>query len=175
PDMTDLKAATPDAARRLTERIKESVASTWELIEEAYLTRAWAALGYESWDAYCSAEFGTSRIPLPREERREVVTSLREAGLSTRAIAAATGVPRETVRRDLSVGDPVPKENGSPAVPMVTGIDGKAYAPSPRPRVPEPGIWDASPPEPEPRPAPKPAPVMLTLRTHKGDPVPYPK
>lgn len=172
--MTDLQAATPDAARRLTERIKESVASTWELIEEAYLTRAWAALGYESWDAYCAAEFGTSRIPLPREERREVVGSLREAGLSVRAIAAVTGRSVGQTHRDLSTV-PSPQENGTVEARPVTGVNGKVYAPSPRPRVPEPGIWDASPPEPEPRPAPKPAPVMLTLRTHKGDPVPYPK
>lgn len=176
--MTDLRAATPDEARRLTEQIKESVASTWELIEEAYLTRAWAALGYESWDTYCTAEFGTSRIPLPREERREVVSSLREAGLSTRAIAAATGVSQPTVVRDLEAAtDSFPQRDESVDVRTVTGVNGKVYAPSPRPSAPEPGIWDASlPPEPEPHPAaPKPAPVMLTLRTHKGDPVEYPK
>src|SRR5690606_22189968 len=146
------------------------VESTWQLIQEAYLTRAWAALGYNSWDAYCAAEFGTSRIPLPREERREIVTSLREAGLSTRAIASATGVDHSTVSRDIASGVAAPQGNATPATRNVVGRDGKQYAPSPRPRVPEPGIWDASPPpEPEPRPAaPKPAPVMLTLRTHKG-------
>jgi transposase-like protein len=53
--------------------------------------RSWSALGYESWDDYCTREFGTSRLRLPREERSEVVSSLRESGLSIRAIASATG------------------------------------------------------------------------------------
>lgn len=39
---------------------------------------------------------------LPREERAEVVASLRESGLSLRAIAAATGLNHQTVSNDLS-------------------------------------------------------------------------
>ncbi|WP_156664677.1 hypothetical protein [Mycobacterium sp. 852002-51057_SCH5723018] len=52
-----------------------------ELITQAYMHRAWDALGYSSWDDYCIREFGTTRLRLPREERAEVVTSLRESGL----------------------------------------------------------------------------------------------
>lgn len=89
------------AARALTDQIKVAVEGTWQLIERAYVTRAWAVLGYLSWDDYCQREFGTSRLRLPREERQEVVASLRESGLSTRAIAAATGVDRNTVMSDL--------------------------------------------------------------------------
>lgn len=119
-------ALTPEDARRLTDRIKVAVEGTWQLIQEAYLTRTWSALGYASWDEYCTREFGTSRLRLPREERQEVVASLRESGLSTRAIASATGLNQSTISRDLS-GD----AKASPDPGPVTGMDGKSYALSP--------------------------------------------
>lgn len=100
-------------ARALTDRIKVGVEAVWELIKRAYTERAWDALGYSSWDDYCTREFGTSRLRLPREERAEVVASLRESGLSQRAIASATGLSQDTVRRDLTAGErnrsPVPE------------------------------------------------------------------
>lgn len=89
-------------ARALTDRIKAGVEAIWELIKQAYTERAWAALGYESWDDYCTREFGASRLRLPREERAEVVASLRESGLSLRAIASATGLSRGTISNDVS-------------------------------------------------------------------------
>lgn len=107
-------AIDPGRARELTDRIKVAVDGTWLLIQEAYTSRAWAALGYASWDDYCTREFGTSRLRLPREERQEVVASLREIGMSVRAIASATGQGYGTVRRELA-GEP----NGSPAA---TGV-----------------------------------------------------
>lgn len=119
-------------ARALTDKIKIAVEGTWHLIEEAYTSRAWAALGYDTWDDYCTREFGTSRLRLPREERQEVVASLRESGLSARAISAATGLGLGTVQREISAGVP----NGTPAKP-VTGTDGKTYAvkSSPQPQA----------------------------------------
>jgi hypothetical protein len=39
-------------ARALTDRIKTGVEAVWELIKQAYIRRAWSALGYESWDDY---------------------------------------------------------------------------------------------------------------------------
>jgi transcriptional regulator with XRE-family HTH domain len=102
--------ATPEHARNLTDRIKVAVEGTWHLITEAYTSRAWAALGYSSWDDYCTREFGTSRLRLPREDRSEVVQSLRESGLSVRAIAAVTGDHYSTVSRELSgVANATPK------------------------------------------------------------------
>lgn len=91
-------------ARVLTDRIKVGIEGVWHLIAEAYTERAWAALGYSSWDDYCTREFGTSRLRLPREERQEVVSSLREQGLSLRAIATVTGDSVRTIRRELSGG-----------------------------------------------------------------------
>ena len=118
--MSELVISAQDA-RNLTDKIKAGTAALWELIKEAYASRAWASLGYASWDDYCTQEFGTSRIRLPREERQEVVASMREIGMSTRAIASATGTPRRTVRRAMSeVG-----HSGPPA--PVTGTDGKTY------------------------------------------------
>lgn len=158
--MTDL--ATPvvsaEQARALTDRIKVAVDGTWLLIQEAYTGRAWAALGYRTWDDYCTREFGTSRLRLPREERQEVVASLREIGMSVRAIAAATGQGRETIRKEIA-GDqkwspatqpqderpapaPEPEEevaqvqygDSGPTSRAITGTDGKRYpAQSPKP------------------------------------------
>ena len=56
-------------ARVLTARIRESVAGVWDLIVEAYTSRAWTSLGYDSWDDYTRTEFDGVRIALPREDR----------------------------------------------------------------------------------------------------------
>lgn len=119
---------TESMARELTDTIRQTVAIVDSQITRAYFGRAWSALGYESWDEYCETEFDGARVRLPREERTMIVGSLRDAGLSIRAIAAATGLGRGTVERELT---PVP--NGTPAV---TGIDGKTY-PATKPIVPD--------------------------------------
>lgn len=155
----EILPATADQARELTDRIKVAVDGTWLLIQQAYASRAWAALGYRSWDDYCTREFGTSRLRLPREERQEVVASLREIGMSVRAIASATGQGRETIRKELA-GDqkwsPAPalerrhelddvlreasidpdeleddEPETAPAPRVITGTDGKRYTPPP--------------------------------------------
>jgi protein gp37 len=185
--MTDIATTSADQARALTDRIKIAVEGTWQMIREAYVSGAWAALGYDTWDAYCAAEFGAARLALPREERREVVASLADSGLSTRAIASVTGVDQSTVVRTLNAGDAFPRGNASPESRPVTGLDGKVYA---RPQQQPPADEDlfagedwVQPDGPDlqatvtaPAPArPRPEPIMLTLRTHTGDPVPYPK
>ncbi len=98
-------------ARELTDRIRLGAEAVWELVKQAYVSRAWSVLGYDSWDDYCTREFGNTRLQVPREERSEVVASMREIGMSTRAIAAAVGVDHATVSRELSGGanaTPVP-------------------------------------------------------------------
>lgn len=110
---------TPDEAREVTDRIRTALGVTWELVVDAYKRRAWAAMGYPSWDAYTEAEFGGTRLRLPREEREQVVASLRESGMSIRAIASATGHSVNTVAKDLQVShsetpaDPSEVEQGS--------------------------------------------------------------
>ncbi len=104
-------------------------------VEAAYFARDWEAMGYASWEEYQDARF--PRLQLPRGERRELVSSLREAGLSTRAIASATGTSDFTVREDLKsgarnhapAGEVEIRAEASSAAP-VTGLDGKTYSPS---------------------------------------------
>lgn len=115
-----IAAMTPKEAREVTIRIATAMGVTWELIVDAYERRAWAALGHPTWDAYTDAEFGHLRVKLPRENRQEVVASMREAGLSIRAIAAAIDVDAKTVRNDLAGGENSPPDG-------VTGTDGKQY------------------------------------------------
>lgn len=75
-----------------------------------------------------------------------VVASLADAGMSTRAIAAATGVSDITVRRDLDAGatnvapDPDDEivdaeviDEPTPEPRTVTGTDGKSYTLKPKP------------------------------------------
>lgn len=107
----DVMVLGAEEARDLTNRIRQTGSVLWALIVKAFDGRVWESLGYESWDAYCDAEFDGARLKLPREERREVVASLREAGMSTRAIAAATGMHHSTVADDVTagVGNPTPQ------------------------------------------------------------------
>lgn len=146
--MSDLISASH--ARILTDRIKVALEATWDLVAEAYRCRAWTALGYDSWDDYCTREFGTSRIRLPREERQEVIASLRDAGLSTRAIGAALGIDHSQVVRNAPPATPLrpnlltavdvtaeldgdgPDDDPPPAAPVI-GLDGKRY-PTERPK-----------------------------------------
>lgn len=152
-----LQLLSAEEARTLTSRIVDTLSSAWDDVVEAYRRRADRALGYESWDAYCSAEFASVRLRLPAEDRAIAVRSLRAEGLSTRAIAAATGVSRGTVANDLTAAG---VQDWTPAAP-VTGQDGKSYAPS-RPAAPRP----APAPEPQPglrEPEPQPEPTNAEL------------
>lgn len=123
--MNEMALPTQEEARALTDRIKIAVEGTWQLIREAYTTRTWAVLGYDTWDAYCTAEFGETRLRLPREERQEVVASLRDSGLSVRAIASATGASTRTIQKDMQVWS-----SNTPGAQSVMGTDGRVYAQS---------------------------------------------
>ncbi|MEV7111714.1 hypothetical protein [Streptomyces anulatus] len=124
-------------ARDLTARIQSAMEDVWELVKEAYTSRAWCALGYDGWDEYVEAEFGTARLALPREKRADTVASLRSAGMSYPAIAAATSLGVGTVHR-AAVASTVP--NGKvEAVEMVIGRNGKRYTPT-APTTPSPVV-----------------------------------
>jgi hypothetical protein len=114
---------TADEARRLTNSIRLSATRMTDLLVKAYEQRAWAALDYISWEAYCDREFGNLKLRMPREERAETVAELREAGMSIRAIAAGTGLDPKTVHKDL-------KKNELWEIPTpetVVGTDGKKH------------------------------------------------
>ncbi len=130
-------------ARQLTDEIKAAVQVAWELIVMAYEEHAWRALGYDSWDTYCIQEFGTSRLKVPREERSELVLSLRQHGLKIEDIASATGLGYGTVHRELNRPDPSEYPNGySHAVEEgddVEEVEAEVVEPTPVPRPPQPG------------------------------------
>lgn len=90
-------------ARELTDRIRQTLTIGHDLIVAAFKGRAWVALGYATWDAYCAGEFAEARmIRLDREQRREFVATAHQAGMSTRAIASGLGVSQFPVRDDLA-------------------------------------------------------------------------
>jgi phage N-6-adenine-methyltransferase len=129
------EALTADDARALTDEIRTGLAATWEtvqLVQRAYLERAWEALDYVSWDAYCDAEF-QQRLQLPRDERSAVVAALRSVGMSTRAISSATGLSKGTVGNELAPAQnwaPDDEDNDDESPAPIIGLDGKRYAPS---------------------------------------------
>jgi len=101
---------------------QELVAALWE-------ARAWIEYGYESWHAMCEARGWTRRNVLTAPERRPEVAALRQAGMSTRAIAAAVGVSDKTIRNDLDelrTTTQLPDE--------ITSLDGRTR-PATRPEV----------------------------------------
>ena len=117
-------------ARALTVRIQATAEDLWQLVVVAYQGRAWEALGYPSWDAYCASEFKDMKIRLPKQDRREIVQTLRDHGLSLRAMASATGYDKHTIARDLAASSPTAKPAGQQRATV--GVNGKRYCqPSP--------------------------------------------
>lgn len=150
-DLVLLDAA---AARCLTDRMKTGVAVMTELIKEAYQGRVWDALGYTSWDEYVTREFGAGQLRIPKEERTEYVASLRDSGMSERAIASATGLSKTTINRTLSSSGPngpVAVDDGEAADLLaeeliaaepitIIGTNGSRYTP-PAPKLAPKPVW----------------------------------
>lgn len=109
-------------ARELTDQIAEGLADVHALIMQAWEGRAWEALGFNTWDAWIDANFRGLQLRPPRERREEVVQSMRDAGMSVRAISQATDLGVGTIHR-ATAGVP----NGTPEQESV-GLDGKSYS-----------------------------------------------
>ena len=117
---------TADEARSLVSAIRANLEDLKTSVVKAYKGRAWQALGYTSWETFCKEEFGAV---IPLSERGEIVLHLRDEGLSLRAIAAVTGVSKDTVARELPT---VSNETvGPPPQATITGLNGKTYTPRP--------------------------------------------
>lgn len=113
---------TADRARELTLRIKGALFVAHDLLIKCFEGRADRALGYDSWDDYCAGEFAEARmVRLSREQRREIVGQMREAGMSTRAIASGLGIGSGTAARDAQATAP----SGADDVHNVTSLDGR--------------------------------------------------
>ncbi|MCP3425814.1 winged helix-turn-helix domain-containing protein [Rothia sp. AR01] len=117
-------------ASRLTKEIRKGLSSTHHLIRMAWEKRAWVSLGYESWDAYCSDQFGDLMLTPPKEDRTATVAELSESGMSLRAIASATDLSKNTAARLLKQAE---DEGLVDAREDRVGVDGKVYA-SPKPK-----------------------------------------
>lgn len=129
--LAEARSTYADARARI-DRIAAHVAASAQDIIDAHANRDWIALGYDSWNELCEAEFRGAVIGLPRAERREAVRQMTEAGMSTRAIGGALGVSQPTVIRDRAE---VGETNVSPEPTPVTGLDGKTYTYAPRPTI----------------------------------------
>ncbi len=153
PARTGAQSTAPagDASRR-RDRIKLLIGSMTttteklgELLDAARAASDHASLGYASWTAYIAGEFSGSLAGLNLALRREVVGTLTETGMSTRAIAEVTDVSHSTVVRDhrqvVHDAPPAPdgprpasefktmvSELGAPSRRRVTGTDGKSYS-----------------------------------------------
>lgn len=136
PVVVDLTEA---EARELTDRIRANLEVTSELIVEAYVRRAWQALGYGGWDLYVLGEFGSGPLRVPREDRPEMVRSLRSQQMSLRAIGTAMDVSERTVRRDLEEAGAAfaaPTDDAVVEITRVIGVDGVRQAAKHRPPEP---------------------------------------
>lgn len=144
-----------EEARRRTDEFKAHTEVWLEELAALYIEQVWYALDYETFDQYCHAELGSIR--LPRAGRTEAVLTLRDAGLSIRAISSALGLGVGTVHREIEAGVPT----GTPDPPNgpqkeTIGRDGKHYpasSPTPDP-APEPEVVEAEVVEAEPEPPP---------------------
>jgi hypothetical protein len=111
-------------ARRLTDRIRQQLATVDEDLARAWECGAWQLLGHESWAAYCAAEFtDLTHVKLAVSARQERVKALRLVGASERAIASATGVSPAAVHADLVELRRRGELDDTEAT--VTGLDGK--------------------------------------------------
>jgi len=95
---------TKQEAKALTDRIRDSIEKTYELVLRAYERKAWKALGYKTWEAYVQTEFDMSR----RHSYR-----LLDQGRVIRAIEEAAGenvthVAQITAREVAAVKDDIP-------------------------------------------------------------------
>lgn len=93
--------AVATTARDRARLIREGLAAVWDLLTAAYDAEDWKTLGYPSWEAYCTTEFRGQIPRLGKGERGGVVQGLAAHGMPIKAIAAATGIARNTIRRDL--------------------------------------------------------------------------
>lgn len=109
-----------EQARRLTDQIRQGLESVWDLALRAWQGRVWIALGYASWQEYCSQELGACRVSLPADNalRAAAWRPLAEAGMSHQAIASVAGISRLRVYEALR-SEPI-------ASARVVGVDAKS-------------------------------------------------
>ena len=151
---------TKAAAQRLTDKIKSGITGTIQLLFDAMEGRVWIPLGYKDWPTYLAEELGGAPLQLPTLKRREAVEQFVAKGWSTRAIAAATGTGKSTIKDDITAVqlagtrtvEREPDLDGEPPldvpeVPLpeprtVNGLDGKGRTYQPPNSQPKPEALD---------------------------------
>lgn len=140
----EIAKVTGEEARRITDQIcllidstAQNMARLAERVQEAYRLRVDRVLGYESWADYARSEFAPHTTALSASIRRELVGSLTNAGMSTRAQAPVLGVSHQAIgktRETLNnqVATSVATSDDPPSVVSV-GLDGKRYKREPHP------------------------------------------
>lgn len=119
---------TPEHARDLVAGIRVSVEGIQARLVELWEGRAWLALGHATWGDMCAAEFDSVAVGrlLPRDERRELVTHLADAGMSSREIGTGLGMSYKTAQRDLG-GTNVPPTHTPSGIPVPEGDNPADY------------------------------------------------
>lgn len=115
------KSAAEELVNEIVDLDKKIEAAVWALWEG----RGWISLGYSSWNAMCDDKFKATFVRIPKEKRQEVVCSLAEKGMSTRAIGSALGVSNSTVHKDMK--DSTVRNRTVEPHGTITGINGKTY------------------------------------------------
>lgn len=92
--------STKEEARARVDRIKVSATNLLDDLIAAYRQRDWIALGYANWDELRKAEFDS--VMIPKARRAEEILTMRQAGMSTRAIASVADTSEATVRREIA-------------------------------------------------------------------------
>ena len=94
-------AVTEREVRQSIHRVIDHAESIWDEWAWQVENKTWNVLGYASWDEMRRAEYGgLTSITAPREERPELVSRFRNAGLTQRQTAETLGVTKRTVERD---------------------------------------------------------------------------
>ncbi|PZG04854.1 hypothetical protein C1I95_33040 [Micromonospora craterilacus] len=105
-DVVELtERSTEQAARARADRIRQGLRDYLETVQEfalAFERCDWQVLGYPTWQDYLDGEYGADRLRVPEVHRRAAVATLRQVGMSTRAIGAALGVSKDTAAREVA-------------------------------------------------------------------------
>lgn len=114
--------ASREESEAITAQLHQALENTQELIIEAFQKKVWLSLGYGSWNDYVTGEFAGLELNPPKEERVSVIASYHQAGMSSRAISAVTGLSKGTIGRELKKAK---EENLVADDVAVAGLDGK--------------------------------------------------
>jgi protein gp37 len=174
--MIELQQSSEGEARVRVGKIRAGFTNVaaWILsVTTAFAKRDWAALGYTSWEAYTDAEYGDLKQQLPPGLRPQIAAAMRAENMDMRSIAAAFGVGKSTIARELSNVDALSHDGTADTRTSMSG--GRQY----ERQVPQPvGQYRAdeilSQIDGRTTVAAR-SPAMLTLLTHTGEPVEYPQ